>query len=70
MQNEDQNLIDKLAAKYREFEKAGLLSYQKYLQNEFENAHKSDNKKAYTRYIEQELIKCQKRLDDNEAASK
>ena len=65
MQNEEQNLIDKLVAKYREFEKAGLLSYKKYLENELENARKSDHKKAYTRYIEDELVRCQKRLDEN-----
>ncbi len=38
----------------------GLISYGKYLSKEFKNSKNDENKKAYNRYIEKELIRNEK----------
>ncbi|GEM_PF-1088333 len=44
-----------LAQKLLEFQKNGLLSYGKYLDKELESASQSSIKKAYKKYIENEI---------------
>ena len=44
-----------LALKLLSFQKSGLESYGKYLNDQLEYATKSDNRKAYKKYIESQI---------------
>lgn len=61
-ENEKRGLKHKLL----EFQKTGLLSYGRYLDNELENSKDKTNRRAYTRYIEQEIDRNKKKLEEIE----
>ncbi len=62
MENISKTEKKNLKRKFREFKKAGLESYRKYLQKEFETSANSDIKKAYHKYIQHELDGNAKRI--------
>jgi len=51
-----------LGQKFLEFQKKGLESYGKYLQEQLEFASKSDSRKAYLAYIEDQIRQNNERI--------
>ena len=45
-----------LRIKLLEFEKKGLESYEKYLQDQLEHASKRENRASYKKYIENQIV--------------
>jgi hypothetical protein len=48
--------------KFLNFQKSGLQQYGKYLKEQFKQASKSKLKKAYSAYLEKEMIKTEFKL--------
>lgn len=53
-----------LMQKYREFQKMGLESYGRYLQDELAYSGNKENRKAYVRYIENEIKKIKVKIEE------
>lgn len=56
---DDKNTIYK---KFLEFQISGLIKYGKYLENQLIIASKSEHKKLYKKYIENEIIRNTKKM--------
>ncbi len=48
--------------KFLEFQKSGLVKYGKYLEDQLKIASKSEHKKLYKKYIENEIIRNTKKI--------
>lgn len=53
-----------LKIKFLEFQKKGLLSYGKYLNDQQESASKSDSKDAYKKYIKEQIESNNRRIKE------
>jgi len=62
MATEKTSFKKQVKLKFLNFQKTGLLSYGKYLKEQFKLASKSKIKKAYCRYLEKEMVKTEFRL--------
>ncbi len=54
---DDKNILYK---KFLEFQKSGLLKYGKYLNDQLKIASKSESKKLFKKYLENEIIRNKK----------
>ncbi|MDX2173185.1 MAG: hypothetical protein SFY56_08700 [Bacteroidota bacterium] len=57
--SEEKNIVYK---KFLEFQISGLLKYGKYLETQLKIASKSESKKLYKKYIENEIIRNTKKI--------
>lgn len=55
MENVSENEKKTIKQKLLEFQKSGLVSYGKYLTEQHEFASKTDSRKAYKKYIEEQI---------------
>lgn len=59
-----------LKNKLREYEIQGLVSYGKYLNDQFESSSKSNLKTAYKKYIEKQIVRNNEKIERLEAKLK
>ena len=53
-----------LMNKFHEFQKSGLEAYGKYLQEQLDYASKSDSRKAYKKYIEDQIAMNTSKIEE------
>ncbi|MCF6361109.1 MAG: hypothetical protein L3J29_10160 [Cyclobacteriaceae bacterium] len=63
MEEESEKEIGLLKQKFFEFERMGLISYEKYLEKEFEFASKKKIRKYYKNYIISQLEMTAKKIE-------
>ncbi|MDG1477828.1 MAG: hypothetical protein P8Q14_11825 [Vicingaceae bacterium] len=52
-----------IAQKFKDFQLQGLISYGKYLTDQLEYASKSDIRKAYKKYIEDQIVMNNEKIE-------
>lgn len=62
MENKKSSYKKLLKQKFLNFQKNGWLQYGKYLKEQFKKASKSKLKKAYSAYLEKEMVKTELKL--------
>lgn len=55
MEEISENEKNSLSKKLLEFQRSGLISYGKYLQEQHEHASKKESKRAYQKYVEDQI---------------